>query len=269
MNFDGYTVEELQPGLFAIDDKKGDSMYLVIGAQKALLIDTCAMKPDIRPMLRQITDKPIELALTHAHIDHMYHADEFSTVYLHEKDIYALERGPLRRLLSEGFAMMRVPRKNYNIGGFIPITENSVLETGNNDIRIISAPGHTPGSCIFADSEHKSLFVGDAIGNGGASAWMWLSGCSDISAYRTVLEELLIKLKPYENYQFLSGHRKNTLPTPKNPKGKPLNMQCIRDMDELCTKMLNRTIKPKVHIFSICVYAYKSTGMWTTKKKIK
>ena len=83
----GYRVEELQKGLWAIDDEKNDSMYLIEGSQKALLIDTCMVDGPLAPLLRQLTDKPVELALTHAHIDHMYHAPEFATVYLHQADI--------------------------------------------------------------------------------------------------------------------------------------------------------------------------------------
>lgn len=172
MKFNGYTIEELQSGLFAIDDEKGDSMYLVVGSEKALLIDTCMMEPNLSPMLKMLTEKPIELALTHAHIDHMYHSSEFKKVYLHEKDIAAWKQGTLKLLLYAGFAMFHVPSKKVDITSFTPINEGMTIRLGDNDIHVILATGHTPGSSIFVDTKHKILFVGDAIGNGGASAWM-------------------------------------------------------------------------------------------------
>ena len=90
---DGYEIEKIDEGLWAIDDKMGCSMYLVEGKNKALLVDTGVQEGKILPMLKSLTDKPISLALTHAHIDHMYHADEFEEVYLHERDIKAWHGG--------------------------------------------------------------------------------------------------------------------------------------------------------------------------------
>lgn len=37
---DGYEIEKIDDGLWAIDDKMGCSMYLVEGKNKALLVDT-------------------------------------------------------------------------------------------------------------------------------------------------------------------------------------------------------------------------------------
>ena len=267
-----YTIQELQLGLFAIDDAKGDSMYLIVGGEKALLIDTCMMEGDLLPMLKTLTDKPIELALTHAHIDHMYHAGEFRTVYLHRRDIAAWRKGLLRLMIVFGFSMFHMPRKRYRVRRYIPLDDHIVIDLGGNQIHVILAPGHTPGSCIFVDDAHRALFVGDAIGNGGASAWMWLPGSSNIGAYRDSLETVLKKLKPYESYRFLGGHRPQTLPTEDAPGGHPLNMQSVTDMVALCAKMLDHSIEPvteeRLFILKTRQYAYGITGLWVTKSKI-
>lgn len=272
MQTQGYTIDELKPGLFAIDDENAASMYLIVGSNKALLIDTCIMKPDILPLLRTLTDKPIELALTHAHIDHMYHSEEFSTVYLHENDIAAWKKGTLWLLVKTGCLLFHVPDKKYDVKHFIPVTNDTIIDLGGNSIHILPAFGHTPGSCIFVDDAHGALFTGDAFGNGGASAWMWLPGCLNISAYRSSLETALENLVPYENYDFLGGHRPQTLPTEDAPLGHPLNMQSVRDMHALCTKMLEHSVEPvaeeRFFILKSRQYAYGITGMWVTKGKI-
>ena len=273
MDYKNYTIEELDTGLFAINDEKSDSMYLIVGTEKALLIDTCMMEEDILPMLRTITDKPIELALTHAHIDHMYHSNEFQTVYLHEKDIHAWLHGVLKFVYFSGCLMFHLPYKKYNVKHFIPITEESVISLGGNDIHLILATGHTPGSSIFVDTKHQTLFVGDAVGNGGASAWMWVPGCSNISEYRESVIALLNKLKPYESYKFLGGHHQNNLPATEIPVDQTLDIQCVKDMAVLCSKMLDHTIEPvnqqKQAVYTVWQYAYGSTGMWVTKNRIK
>ena len=61
---DGYEIEKIDEGLWAIDDKMGCSMYLVEGKNKALLVDTGVQEGKILPMLKSLTDKPISLALT-------------------------------------------------------------------------------------------------------------------------------------------------------------------------------------------------------------
>lgn len=272
MQAQGYTIEELRPGLFAIDDENAASMYLIVGSDKALLIDTCIMKPDILPMLRTLTDKPIELALTHAHIDHMYHSEEFDTVYLHKNDIAAWKKGTLWVLVKTGCLMFHVPDKTYDVTHFIPVTQDTAIDLGGNIIHILPAFGHTPGSCVYVDDVHGALFTGDAFGNGGASAWMWLPGSLSIGEYRRNLEVALEKLQPYEAYDFLGGHRPNTFPTEDAPLGLPLNIQSVRDMHTLCTKLLERSVEPvaaeRFFILKSRQYAYGCTGMWVTKSKI-
>jgi glyoxylase-like metal-dependent hydrolase (beta-lactamase superfamily II) len=172
-----------------------------------------------------------------------------------------------------GFSMFHMPRKRYRVRRYIPLDDDSVIDLGGNQIHVISAPGHTPGSCIFVDDAHRALFVGDAIGNGGASAWMWLPGSANTGAYRQTLRSLLTRLAPYETYTFLGGHRANTLPTAERPEGLPLNLQVVRDMATLCTMMLNHAARPsgrqRFFLLSTIQYAYGTAGMWTRKSKIR
>lgn len=273
MEFEHYTIEELKPGLFAMDDENGDSLYLIVGEEKALLIDTGLMREDIMPMLKSLTDKPIELALTHAHIDHMYHAPEFATVYLHEADIEAWRKGILRVLMLAGFQMFHVPYRKFHTARYTPVTEDDSIDLGGNAIRILNAAGHTPGSSIFIDEKHQCLFTGDAVGNGGASAWMWLPGSLPIGSYRNNLIALQSKLNQYVDFQMLGGHRTNTFPTDDNPQGQPLHMQSISDMITLCDLMLDHRVLPvntqRMVIFRTLQYQYGDTGMWVRKSKIK
>lgn len=266
----GYEIAQLDKGLWAIDDGIGCSMYLVEGRDKALLIDTGVQEGQLLPLLRQLTDKPIALALTHAHIDHMYHADEFDTVYLHRKDIRAWH-GPIGLCMWLGPAMFHVKHKKYHIKEYIPIDESSAIDLGGVVIRVLDAPGHTPGSVIFVDDTHRALFTGDAFGSG-SGAWLWLPGCYCVKAYRDALGELLKKLKPYENYQFLGGHRKQGAASEENPSAHPLTIQVVRDMEQLCGKMLSGEVKPegstKIGPFMVNTYRFGYATMMQRASKI-
>ena len=49
-----YRVETVHPGVFAIDDDQQESMYLICGEKRALLIDTGSNPEPLMPMLRQL-----------------------------------------------------------------------------------------------------------------------------------------------------------------------------------------------------------------------
>lgn len=267
----GYDVVLLQPGLWAIDDDKGDPMYLIEGAERALLVDTGMSPEPILPVLRTLTDKPIALALTHAHVDHMFHADAFDTVYLHEADIAAW-RWPIGLSMWLGAKMSQVKRKKYSVGRYIPITEQSVIDLGGVQISVIHAKGHTPGSVLFVDKTHRALFMGDAVGSG-AGAWMWLPGSSTVREYRDSLTNVINKLAPYRDYAFLGGHRRQGVPSHNRPNAHLFTITTIEDMRTLCEKMLTGQAQPgkkqKMGPFTLYRYDYGTAGMLERKRKIK
>mgnify|MGYP000597070206 CR=1 FL=1 len=106
-------IERIADGLWALDDAHQGSLYLIEGNERALLIDAGMGAEPLLPVLRTLTDKPIALALTHAHVDHMERADEFETVYLHRGDLYAWP-GRLSLLFRMGQILFRVPRRRIS-----------------------------------------------------------------------------------------------------------------------------------------------------------
>ena len=58
-----YQVEPLFPGLTRIWDVARTAMYLVEGADKAVLIDTGVGVGDLKSVVAGLTDKPVTLAI--------------------------------------------------------------------------------------------------------------------------------------------------------------------------------------------------------------
>ena len=268
---DGYRTEPIADGLWAIDDENQDSMYLIEGRDRALLIDTGMGRSPLLPLLRTLTDKPIDLALTHAHVDHMEHADEFETVYLHRADAAAWP-GRLSLLFRAGQMLFHVPRRRLRASRFTPVDEGSVLDPGGCPIRILHVPGHTPGSVIYVDDAHRALFTGDAFGSGEA-AWMWLPFGWNVSAYRDSLRALLPRLQPYRNYRFLGGHRLQGRPHSDSPHARPLDLQVPQDMVALCARMLSGDDPGKpvrlLPFLRLRVYSYGHASMVQRRSKIR
>lgn len=261
-------IEPLADGLWALDEPGENSMYLVEGRDRAILIDTGVGTGPLMPALRRLTDKPIDLALTHAHVDHMYRAGEFECVYLHPEDIAAW-RWPLKPLFAAGCRLYSVPWTRLNPAKFIPLGD--VLDPGGCPLRVIHVPGDTPGSVIFQDDRHRALFTGDAFGSGEA-AWMWLPGCFSVSGYRDALKALLPRLEPLRDYRFLGGHRLQGIPSERHPHAHPLTLQVPRDMLTLCDEMLTgrETGKPVrlMPMLHLRVYSHGHAGMVQRRSKV-
>lgn len=249
----GYSLEELCPSVYAIDDRQEESMYLVCGRERALMIDTGSSGEPLTPLIRSLWDGPIELALTHAHFDHMYHWDEFSTVSLHSEDIAAWNK-VLRPVVWISSVGSGKKPKRYPMESCRPLREGDTIPLGGKELQVIHAKGHTPGSVIFADEADRLLFTGDAFGSG-SYAWMWMPGCSCLSEYRQSLGDLLVKLRPYAGYTMLGGHRKQS----QLPGANPLSLTLVEDMERLCTRILDGSCRweAKERNFGFTTYTYR------------
>ena len=289
MTDNDYRSEQLADGVYAIDDVSGESMYLLNGTMRSVLIDTGMMKGSIMPVIVKLGARThnvgtsncpeaepdtqaagTSLLLTHAHIDHMYHADEFTSVYMHKADIddWSL-LGKVIWVSSLGFGGKN---KKYDVKHFHPLTESSVIDIGGKQLKVIDAAGHTPGSCIFVDEWDSLLFTGDAVGSGDG-AWMWMPGCSCTSEYMKSLEKMIESLKPYADFRFLGGHRMQGVSTPDRPNAHELGMDDFIDMHTLCGEMLAGRAKPideqKQFGMKSYLYSYGKSSMWVRKKMIR
>ena len=248
-----YRLEELCPSVYAIDDRQEESMYLVCGRERALMIDTGSNGEPLTPLIRSLWDGPVALALTHAHFDHMYHWDEFSEVSLHNEDIAAWNK-VLRPVVWISSVGSGKKPKRYPMESCRPLREGDTIPLGGKELVVIHAKGHTPGSVIFADEADRLLFTGDAFGSG-SYAWMWMPGCSCLGEYRQSLRELLVKLRPYEGYTMLGGHRKQS----QLPGANPLSLSLVEDMERLCTRILDGSCQweAKERNFGFTTYTYR------------
>ena len=60
--------------------------YLIVGSERALLIDTCYSITGIKKYVEQITTLPVDVVNTHGHFDHIGGNAEFETIYLSKAD---------------------------------------------------------------------------------------------------------------------------------------------------------------------------------------
>jgi|GEM_PF-4252836 len=83
-------VKKLNEHIVWIKDADNAACYIVIGQEKALVVDTMHGYENIPEIAREFTDLPLVLVNTHGHGDHIGGNHWFSEAYMNEKD-YDLE----------------------------------------------------------------------------------------------------------------------------------------------------------------------------------
>lgn len=148
-------------------------MELLLGGEKALLIDTGYGFGDLKKAIRRITDLPLIIVNTHAHPDHTCGNWQFDEpVWIHARDLEncSLYNTPEARLT----AMPKEKpddflEKEYLQGGTGHLTaakEGQVFDLGGLELEVVELPGHTGGSIGLMDRAGRRLFVGDAMPDG-------------------------------------------------------------------------------------------------------
>ena len=105
--------------------------------------------------------KPVMLLNTHCHLDHVFGNKLLSekyglTLQLHEKEKAVLDFAPASGL------MYSLPFDNYS-GELIYLKEGETIRLGNDEIKVLLTPGHSPGSLSFYCEKDKFVISGDAL----------------------------------------------------------------------------------------------------------
>jgi hydroxyacylglutathione hydrolase len=88
-----YRVEQVGRGVWAIDEHGEVTAYLVVGSERAVLLDTGLGLGNIRDEVHQVTEKPVTVVNTHGHVDHVGGNHLFPEVYIHRDDFFLFGYG--------------------------------------------------------------------------------------------------------------------------------------------------------------------------------
>ena len=124
-----------------------ESVYLIEGEERALLIDAGTYMPKLDRIAAMLTDKPVMLALTHLHGDHAGAVDCFPEIWMNPNDT------------------VLIPNPNPYKGKINYLADGEIIDLGGRQIEVMYTPAHTPGSTTFFDKERHYGFSGDAFGS--------------------------------------------------------------------------------------------------------
>jgi len=190
-----FTAEEISPKVMVISDHGADNMYLIEGNDSALLVDTGLGSADLASYVKKLTSKPLIIVITHGHPDHAGSNYQFSEVYIHPADSAAARQFNLpeaRAASSKNMQQGNAPAENELFKGkpfntkMISVSEGYLFRLGGRSVKVIEAPGHTPGEICLLDVENKLLFTGD---NNNSLVWLFLQNCKPLHEYLATLEK--------------------------------------------------------------------------------
>ena len=168
-----YKVINEKDQLIHLVDEYNDSIFIVLGEKRNLVIDLGMSNDDIKPILEQY-HKPYDIVCTHGHFDHVGRSNEFDSIDMSLKDIplYLDNHAINDELYYIDVHQIKEIKEYYDLG--------------DRKIYTLELPGHTLGSYILIDPINHYIFTGDALGSG-CGVWMQVDYSLSIKDYHKSL----------------------------------------------------------------------------------
>lgn len=180
-----FAIRPITATIFCLSEALGDqhprfgpittNSYLIVGTERAALIDAGFGIGDLHAAVRELTQLPIELCLSHAHWDHYGSAAQFDNIAVGAADGPTLEIAPSAQMQAFVAGVPDRCRRpmptEFSFAGWGPpivtatrlLSDGDVIELGGRSLTAIPTPGHTPGSTCYLDHTSRILFTGDTV----------------------------------------------------------------------------------------------------------
>lgn len=198
------------------NDGAGDVwMYVLIGPEKAMVIDTACGLGKQRELVEEITGgKPYIVVNTHLGPDHSYGNIHYDRVYCHEYEVQNIKDrvkpGMFDYLFDEDGAPIwlefdRADLPEYRDYELIGVPDGHIFNLGGDyDVELVWTAGHAAGHAMYLDKKGRMLFAGDdvcsdVIGCGsGPREGMHYQQYTNVQSYRDRLEKLCGRLDEFD-----------------------------------------------------------------------
>jgi glyoxylase-like metal-dependent hydrolase (beta-lactamase superfamily II) len=177
---------------------------------ECIVVDASCFFPDENKLLLNfILDYNLvvkHLVNTHLHFDHIFGvnflASQFGLKLLVHRDDIVLLENLSQQLQLFGFNTNVDYRPE--IGGFL--AENDVVSFGEQQLKVLHVPGHSPGSIVFYNEKEKLALVGDVLFNGSIGRTDLLEG-----SFEQLTEGIRTKLFTFpDDTEVYPGHGPKT-----------------------------------------------------------
>jgi hydroxyacylglutathione hydrolase len=257
MKTKAFPYREIAHNTYEIGEFDCASIFMLVGDERAMLIDTGIGIGDLKGFVRTLSDKPLMICYTHNHPDHIGGASAFDHAYIHPKDMVNFAAGGVIGLGVEGrlsyirwIAERAKSVYPYNLAEDVtewgpcptlyPLEDEQVIDLGNRKVTVYACPGHTSGSITFLDENSRSLFMGDAC-----NCTLHLGGGVPGSPSFTSVEQALSYLKRLQSLHskydhYFNGHYDF------RPLGVALGEDVLPDVITACEQIMAGTANVEV-----------------------
>jgi len=158
LHIESFVFNPFQVNTYLVRDEEGN----------CLVVDPAFYTPDeIRAFDRHISSEGLKVTgqlNTHCHVDHVLGVKHMQTVYkspirAHQNELALLSNAPFQGELF-GLQLEPVPGIDH------PIEDHENIAVGDDSLRSILVPGHSPGSLCFYNPEGGFVITGDALFQG-------------------------------------------------------------------------------------------------------
>lgn len=216
-SFKWFKIQEIKKYIYVIKERldlidprfltEFTNMFLVLGSNKALLMDTGSGLYPIKPVVDKIIeDRELIVVNTHSHFDHIGGNEEFGEVYIHEKETSNIKKQFNAFFLKDSPMKIveRYKENNFKINpvkSVISIEDGKIFDLGGIKLTVIHTPGHSKGSiCLLTDK--GELFTGDTAHYG----TLFLPTPEEMPQFTKSINKLLEITKKAPNIEIYPSH---------------------------------------------------------------
>ncbi len=208
---DWYEIYKLMDGTYALYEpyQFDESIsYLLVGEEKAVVIDTGTGLGDMRSLVQGITNIPVSVINTHSHWDHIGANSQFEDIACLDDPICiaALTKGVtnsrLKPSITGNSVWKSLPESidpdNWAIPPVQPTTllqDGDVIQLGARSLEVIYTPGHSPDSICLLDGKNRILFTGDLFFPGPLYAF---GEDVDLDDYTASIDRILSRIDEFD-----------------------------------------------------------------------
>lgn len=138
------------------------NVYLVYDKNEGMIIDCGCPVKEIKETVCQLGIKVKYIVLSHGHYDHVCYIDQFVNSFPDAKLLCHTDEVAILRDMEANVSSLFGSPCVYN-QEFSLLNEEDTLTVGDLSFRVLSTPGHTPGSICLLCIEKGILFTGDVL----------------------------------------------------------------------------------------------------------
>lgn len=200
---DWFHVYRVADGVFALAEPyqfQEVISYLILGTERALLLDTGIGLVPIRAVVEQLTKLPVEVINSHTHFDHVGGNAEFERIlaldtpytrantagFSHAELAGEVAPDALCRGAPAGADLQRFHTRPWKPSRFV--ADGETIDLGDRVIEVLHVPGHSPDALALLDRANGYLWTGDSYYE--ATIWLYVPE-TDLDRYEQSMARLV------------------------------------------------------------------------------